>query len=390
MSVNLVHALNLLSGTSMKAAQVLLALYALHRGAQPFAVGILAATYSVFPMLLSWQVGKLADRFGSRWPLMFGATCGALGMLVPYYMPGLPALYIASAMYGLMHAFSNVCLQNLVGLLSNPQNRSKNFSNFSVVTSVSFFLGPLMSGFSIDYRGYDAACLNLALLSLVPAMMLTIWGGALPKGSRTSRQAGNVKDLLAESGLWRVMVTSSLITTGVDLFQFYMPIYGHDIGLSASNIGVVLAMFAVASFIVRMLIPFLIARFTEEKVLAYAFYCGSASLLLVPFFKTTPVLVLVSFAFGLGMGSGQPITLMQAFSNSAEGRSGEAMGLRVTVNQFTRVIVPVVFGWIGSMFGLVSVFWSNALLLASGGAVTKPDLLCLRRGLRSTGKSGPD
>ena len=390
MSINLIHLLMVLSGTSMKAAQVLLALYALNRGAQPFAVGILAATYSVFPMLLSWQVGKLADRFGPRWPLMVGAACGAFGMLVPYYVPGLPSLYVASAMYGLMHAFSAVCLQNLVGLLSNPQTRSKNFSNFSLATSVAFFLGPLMAGFSIDYSGYGGACLDLALLSLVPAMMITIWGGALPKGTQTSRHPGNLKDLLAESGLWRVMITSSLMTTGVDLFQFYMPIYGHDIGLSASGIGVVLAMFAVASFIVRMVIPFLIARFTEEGVLAYAFFCGAVSLLLVPFFSSTAVLMLVSFAFGLGMGSGQPITLMQAFSNSAQGRSGEALGLRVTVNQLTRVVVPVAFGSIGSVFGLFPVFWSDALLLACGGAVTKPGLLRLRRGLRSTGKTGSD
>jgi MFS family permease len=390
MSVNFIHALMLLSGTSMKAAQMLLALYALDRGAQPFAVGVLAATYSVFPMLLSWQVGKLADRFGSRWPLMFGAACGTFGMLVAYCMPGLSALYIASAMYGLMHAFSNVSLQNLVGLLSDSQNRTKNFSNFSLVTSVYIFLGPLLAGFLIDYSGYAVTCLDLALLSLVPVMILTIWGRALPKGSRTSRHAGNVKDLLAESGLWRVMVTSSLITTGIDLFQFYMPIYGHDIGLSASGIGVVLSMYAVSSFIVRIAIPSLIARFTEEKVLAYAFYCGAVSLLLVPFFKSTAVLMLVSFAFGLGMGSGQPITLMQAFSNSAEGRSGEALGLRVTVNHLTRVIVPVIFGSIGSVFGLFPVFWSNALLLASGGAVTRPGLVGLRRGLRSTGKKRPD
>jgi MFS family permease len=387
MSINFTLALMLLSGTSMKAAKVLLALYALNRGAQPFAVGVLAATYSVFPMLLSWQVGKFADRFGSRWPLMFGAACGAFGMLVPYYMPGLPALYVASAMYGLMHAFSNACLQNLVGLLSNPQNRSKNFSNFSLATSVCVFLGPLMSGFLIDYSGYAVACLNLALFSFI---MLTIWGGALPKGSRTSRHAENVKDLLAESGLWRVMVTTSLMTTGTDLFEFYMPIYGHDIGLSASAIGVVLAMYAIASFIVRLIIPSLIAWFTEEKVLAYAFYCGAVSLLLVPFFKSTELLMLVSFAFGLGIGSGQPITMMQAFSTSAEGRSGEAMGLRVTVNQLTRVVVPVVFGSIGSVFGLFPVFWSNALLLASAGAVAKPGLLCLRRGPRSTEKTGTD
>jgi hypothetical protein len=63
---------------------------------------------------------------------------------------------------------------------------------------------------------------------------------------------------------------------------------------------------------------------------------------------------------------------MMTFSNSAEGRSGEAMGLRFTVNQLTRVVVPVVFGSIGSMFGLFPVFWINALMLATGGAITKP------------------
>jgi hypothetical protein len=48
---------------------------------------------------------------------------------------------------------------------------------------------------------------------------------------------------LTGTGLWRVLATSSLLMTGVDLFQFYMPIHGHDIGISASAIGVVLAMF---------------------------------------------------------------------------------------------------------------------------------------------------
>ena len=369
----LVYALMLSSGTSMKAAQVLLALYALKLGAEPFTVGILFATYAVFPMLLSWQVGRLADRVGSRWPLMFGALCGTGGMLVPYFMPGLPAFFIASAMYGLLHAFTNVCLQNLVGLLSNPQNRSVNFSNYSLVMSTAVFLGPLLSGFLIDHSGYPATCLSIVLISFITVAMLLIWGGALPKGTRLAETPkGNIRDLLAGSGLWRVLVTSSLVVTGTDLFQFYLPIYGHSIGLSASAIGIVLAASAAAGFAVRLILPFLISRLTEGKVLSYAFFLGALSLLLVPFLKTAVMLALISFIFGLGLGCGMPITLMQTFSTSTEGRSGEAMGLRVTVNQMTRVIVPVMFGSIGSLFGLFPVFWMNALMLAFGGALTKP------------------
>ena len=356
----------------MLAGRVLLILYALKLGAQPFAIGILAATYSVLPMLLSWQVGRLSDRFGSRWLLMFGAAGGACGMLVPYYMLGLPAIYIAAVMNGLSMALYGVSLQNLVGLLSEPHNRALNFTNFSLVTSVASFLGPLLAGFSIDLSGHAVACLYIVVLSLVPVLMLAIWGGTLPGGLRDVPPVGSIRDMLTGSGLWKVLVTSSLVMTGTALFQFYMPIYGHGIGLPASAIGALLAMFSAAAFVVRLIIPRLITLLSEGKVLAYAFFLGAVSFLLVPFFKSAVVLALVSFTFGLGMGCGMPITMMMTFSNSAEGHSGEALGLRITVNQLTSVIVPVVFGAIGSAFGIFPVFWGIALMLASGGAFTKP------------------
>ena len=169
-----------------------------------------------------------------------------------------------------------------------------------------------------------------------------------------------------------MLATSSLVVTGVDLFQVFMPIYGHGIGLSASAIGIILAIYSLAAFVVRFFLPSLIKRFTVERVLAYSFLIGAAGFLLVPFFKSIVILSLVSFFFGLGMGCGQPITMMMTFSNSTQGRSGEAMGLRMTVNNLTRVIGQVLFGSIGSAFGVFSVFWVNALMLASGWAVSHP------------------
>jgi MFS family permease len=358
--------------TIVQAGRVLLTLYALKLGAQPFAVGILAATFSALPMLISWQVGRFTDRFGSRWPLMCGAVGGALGMLLPYYVSGLPALYIAGVMNGLLFAFSGASLQNLVGLLSRPETSARNFSNYSVLLSTTGFIGPLLAGFSIDHSGHVTACLYLVLMSFVPAALLAVWGGALPGGSRSVPPAGSVWDMLVGSGLWRVLATGSIVVSGIDLFQVYMPIYGHSVGLSASAIGIVLAMFSVAAFVVRLFLPRLIFRLSEEKVLAFSFFTGAASFLLVPFFQSAVMLALIAFVFGLGMGCGQPITLMMTYGNSPQGRSGEAMGLRVTVNHTTRVIVPVLFGSIGSLFGLFPVFWVNALLLASGGAITRP------------------
>jgi MFS family permease len=357
---------------SMHTGRVIITLYALKLGAQPFTVGVLAAMFSVLPTLLSWHAGRFADRFGSRWPLMLGATAGVLGMLVSYFIPGLPALFVTSFMFGLLTAGTAAPMQNLVGLQSGPQDSAKNFSNLSLIFSFGSFAGPLLAGFSIDHAGPGAACLGLALLSLLPAVMLVIWGGILPGGTRTTKPAGSVRILLSESGLWQVLATSSLVIMGLELFQVFMPIYGHGIGLSASAIGIILAMYSLAAFVVRIILPALIKRFTVEKVLAYSFLIGAAGFLLTPFFKSIVILSAVSFFFGLGMGCGQPITVMMTFSNSNQGRSGEAMGLRLTVNHLTRVIGQSLFGFIGSAFGVFPVFLINALMLASGWAVSHP------------------
>ena len=122
MSIYFVFALTLLNGASVQAARVLLALYALDLGAQPLTVGILAATFSMFPVLLAVKVGKLADRLGSRWLLVCGATAGGLGMLMPYLFSGISTIFVAGVMNGLSAVLFNLLTQNLVGILSDEQS----------------------------------------------------------------------------------------------------------------------------------------------------------------------------------------------------------------------------------------------------------------------------
>lgn len=374
MSIYFVFALNFFSGATVQASRVVLPLYALDLGARPVTIGILAATFSMFPMLLAVAAGKLADCFGSRWLIVCGVVGGGLGMLLPYFARGLPAIFAAAILMGLSTAICGVSLQNLAGLLSKPHDRAKNFSNYSLVGSTTNFIGPLIAGFSIEHSGHPAACLYLALLSLVPVVMLAIWGGVLPRGTRQVRHAGggSILSTLSEPGVRRVLATGSLQNTGESLYQFYMPVYTHAIGLAASTIGIVLAMNSAAAFVVRLILPRLIARFKEEKVLAYAFYVGAASLLVVPLVKNATILALISFIFGLGMGCGGPIVTMLMFGSSPEGRSGETLGLKMTVNHFTKVVSPVLFGSIASAFGLLPTFWINALMLGAGGILSHP------------------
>lgn len=354
------------------AGRIVLTLYALELGAQPFLVGLLTACFYAFPLLTSWPIGSLSDRLGSRWLLFAGSVFGVGAMLVPFAGGNMASIFAGAAMIGLSFSFTNVLLQNLVGQLSSPGTRARDFANFSLVGASTNLVGPMVAGLSIDHIGMRGACLVAAGVSLVLTILLVVRGSRLPGGQSHRRSGGSALATLSDRNVLRVLAASSAVQLGVDLYMLYMPILGHALGLSATAIGAVLSGFAAASFVARLAMARLLRRLREETLLTWSFWVGACGLVLMPFFHHPMLLGLASFVFGLGMGLGQPLTLMLTLSHAPQGRSGETLGLRLTLNSLMRVLGPLAFGAIGSGLGLAAVFWINALMMSGGGWISRP------------------
>ncbi len=381
MRIHFVFALNVFNTSSTFANRVLLALFAVRLGASPVMVGVLGAMFAVFPSLLAVMAGRLADRIGSRYPMIVGTVGMSLGMLVPYFWPTLPAILFAALMCGFAQVFFNVSTQNLTGVLSTPETRSRNFANYALTNSTGQFIGPLIGGFSIDHLSNANASLLLAVFATIPLLMLLWERRPLePEHLRNRSQekkaaaakAGGALQMLKNPAVRQSLYTGSLLNSGLNLYQFYMPVYATSVGASASVVGIIMAMNSTAAFFIRAVLPALINRWKEDRVLVMAFVCGAVSLTLVPFFENAWMLGLLSFVFGLGMGVGQPIVNIQMFANSPEGRSGEGIGLKMTTNQLTKLVSPIAFGAVASAVGLLPMFWLNALLLGAGGWMARP------------------
>ena len=166
-------------------------------------------------------------------------------------------------------------------------------------------------------------------------------------------------------------IASGILSAAWDLFQFYFPIYGHSIGLSASVIGAVLSTFALATFIVRIGLPAWAKRSSEAEILVYGIFTAAFAFVLFPFFTNAWLLAGVAFILGLGVGSGQPMSMSLIYALAPPGRSSEAAGLRVMVNNVAHLFIPLFFGSLGTAFGFVPVFMSNAAMLVAGGAVMR-------------------
>ncbi|HUP29874.1 MAG TPA: MFS transporter, partial [Usitatibacter sp.] len=163
MAVYLAVLLSILQGISMRGAKILVSLSALAGGATPFEVGVLAAMFAAFPLLLAVYAGKVSDRIGVTRPIVGGAVMIAIGIAVPLAMSGMAGLVVASALIGLGHIFFHVSIHNLVGAFGGAEDRTRNFATFALGASVSAFIGPSLGGFSIDLWGFPATHVLLAV-----------------------------------------------------------------------------------------------------------------------------------------------------------------------------------------------------------------------------------
>ena len=374
MTVYLVVLLSVLNSIAQRGSKVVVSLYALDLGAGAAAVGVLAALFAVFPLLLAVQAGRISDRYGVRLPIALGGFAMAAGLVLPLVFGGLPALFLCPALLGLGHIYFHVSVHNLVGSLGTDAERTKNFSTFALGGSIAAFAGPSLAGFGIEIAGYRATFAMLAAIALMPALIVLLHKALIPAHARHEEEtAKSALDLLANAALRRTLIMSGVTLTGIELFSFYLPIYGREIRLSPSSIGMILSSYALAGFIVRAFMHRLAKRFTEAGVLSGSLFLAALAYVAVPALTDGALLAFAAFALGLALGSAQPLTIILTYNHAPKGRSGEALGMRLMANKVTQIAVPLVFGGLGAL-GALPVFLSTGVFLLAGGVLSLREL----------------
>jgi MFS family permease len=153
---------------------------------------------------------------------------------------------------------------------------------------------------------------------------------------------------------------------GWDIYSFLMPVYGSQIGLSASTIGIIMSTFALATFVVRAVLTQLVRHVRPWVLISSAMTLAGVSYFLFPFVQSVPLLMALSFLLGLGLGSSQPVIMALLYEASPQGRQGEAVGIRTTMLNISQTFIPLTSGAISAALGMTPVFALIALMLLGG------------------------
>ena len=369
MSVAPVVVTTILAHAAFNGTRLTISLDALSLGASALTVGVLMSLFAALPMLLAVPAGRLLDRVGVRVPLIVATACLALSVLLPAAMPGMAMLYVASAAVGTSFMLFHIGVQHAIGEMSAPEDRRDNFGWLALGFSISNFAGPTIAGTSIDHFGHRATFCLLALSALGAVALLVSTRGHFSRRRRGegASAGGSTLELVRTPELRRVFIVSGLLASAWDLFVFVTPIYGTSIGRSATTIGLILGSFAAATILVRLALPWLSRQVREWPMIVATFAMAAVGFAIFPLMREVGLLAATSFFLGLGLGATQPSIMNLIYASAPSGRAGEAVGVRSVVLNISSTFMPLAFGGIGAALGMLPVFWSMAVTMASGG-----------------------
>ena len=365
--------LGVLTHTVFTSARMIGSLYALANGASTFTVGVLMALFALVPMLIAVRAGRWLDAIGPRRPLAAGAAllgAGAvLPALFPYPVADIAPLLVGACLVGTGSMLIQQTTIHIVGSRADPARRAADFSWMAVGASVAGLVGPVASGLAIDFAGHRAAFAALTVLTLANGALLYVHRAHLPS-HHTPPAASEPRptfDLLSMKDVRNVLIAVALISMSWDLQTFMMPVHGTAVGLSASEIGLVLGAFAAATFTIRLAMPMLSRRLREWQVLVFTLFTAALAFALMPWFGSLLPLAGCSFLLGLGLGAAYPNVMSLLHGKSPPGRVGEALGLRHLIMNGSHVLLPLIFGAAGSVLGARVVFLLMAVVLVAAG-----------------------
>ncbi len=363
------------------ASRVTVSLTAIGLQAPTFVVGLLLSLYAMLPMLLSVSMGRWVDRVGSRRPMLLGMAGLATACAIPASFTTLPALFVNSVFAGTGFILFHICIQKLTGEVGTSADRVRNFGMLSVGYSASGFLGPICAGWLIDHVGstpgyWASFAMSVGLASLTFALMQWVWridvrGSTEPVSGQSK---GRVLDLLKTPQLRSLYVAVVMPASAWRLQMFLVPVQGSQVGLSASQIGLVLGAFSAATFVVRLAMPIFARRFSEWQMIGGAQAAAGLVYLAFPLVTSHYGMIALAFLLGLGLGTGHPSVMALLHRVTPPNRLGEAVGLRMAMVNATQTTMPTAFGALGSALSVVltgslvfaPMFWGVAVMLGFG------------------------
>jgi MFS family permease len=352
-------------------------------GADPWLVGLVGATFALAPLIFAIQIGRWIDRGNAGRALFFGTLISLSATVSLIFVEQVWLLMLSMPVLGIGHLLVMSGGQTMTGNRSQDKNYERNFGLLTFYASLGHALGPFLGGVLADRGGIEvdvdsAFLLAAGMFAIAAIVVLPVY----EKRTRTSaikspQVRGSARAVFALPGFKSAILVSGSITAVIDVMLVFLPLLGRELGFSASQVGLLLAMRAASAMLVRIILGPLSKRLGMRWTLNLGSGVTVVAAILIAISTDFWVLAVLMFITGFSTGIGQPVTMAWVTRITPQPVRGLAIAIRLTSNRLGQVVVPSIAGVLAAT-GAGTIFWLLAGLqavsyLVSERALGKPE-----------------
>lgn len=357
---------------SWAAVRLMIGYRALQLGADPFFLGMLAASFALPALVAALPAGRISDRAGGPVVALTGMFIAIAGTVAAVLLPGFWALLGAAGVIGLGQIVIMIGQQTFVANVSADRGSDAAFGTLTAAASVGQLFGPPLITFLASIPaaaggpGPDTTVGIIGCATLIALGTPCYWWLRRYDLGRVTTDIGaksdSVTDLVKTPQMWRSLTVSGAVLVSVDLLYAFVPVWATDRGVDATTVGLLLALRAAVTVLSRIGLTRLVERFGRKILITMSIAAAVTGLTAMPFVNLWGAVVAM-IALGVGLGLPQPLTMAWVSSLAPAESHGTALGMRLTSNRLAQIAVPLAVGALAGTFGLAGIFWGNAAVL---------------------------
>lgn len=336
-------------------------------GADATAVGLVAATFALPPMVLAMVFGRWTDRRRPGALLVMGTVTAAIAAFLLSRSGSAVEVGLWTALLGIGHLGMVVGAQSII---AHGDVRGDGLTGFGLLTMSAAFgqmAGPLVGGF-VSQSSSPTPTLSSTSLSLLVAALIGLAAIPLAVGTLrvyppapqpehgTSQDPESMWRMLRLPGMAAALLASFGAKGSLDLVTAYLPLLGNELDLRASAVGLLLSLASAASILARVSMPWLVRRTRTERLMATTTAASGVCILLLPWGRSVVLLAALMIVLGFLLALSQTVTMVWVVALVSSRSRGSALGLRLTGNRVGQVAVPGLAGLVSGAAGVTAVF----------------------------------
>jgi len=336
-------------------------------------VGLIAAVYALFPVLLALQFGSLVGKLGEAKFIIYGTVAMMVTSAALIFSDSLITLAIATGAAGIAHLACMVGGQSMVALRAPRESYDRYFGFYTFSASVGHMLGPIIASIVAGSNGtLPKSTSNAFLLGVVLTIFALVpvirWRNEKPTVEGKENSEGTFKaavSLVKRPGIMTAIYISLAISSVADVLVVFLPLFGTENNFSPYAIGAILAIRAGTTMMSRFFLGRLSNRFTTFQLLWWSTIISTFCCVGMAFAHTPLTLGAIVFVAGFSLGVGQPLTMSLISQKTESSERALAVSARLMGNRFGQFLVPAVAGSLAAASGAGAVFIGLAVLLAT-------------------------